>query len=110
MEVLTECADERNEVGPNGGRIEVMENGDRVEWVTEEESLRCERPLLRVRGRESIVAKYRELQKTARRIHKKYGDKNHVWNDLEWDILCDRISILAWVLGSDWEPCFDRRL
>lgn len=121
MEVLTECADERNEVGPNGGRIEVMENGDRVdrvEWV--------ELPHMWLRGQETIAELYDDLwnivslaglgpedtedevefakhwERQAQRIQKKWELGRMAWDEVDWGFEGGRLATLAWVLGSDW--------
>ncbi|MHB1861605.1 MAG: hypothetical protein ACYCVL_01435 [Gemmatimonadaceae bacterium] len=48
------------DVGPNGYRVEILENGDQVEWIPDEEDPGNEWPLLLMRGRKSIINEYEE--------------------------------------------------
>jgi pyrimidine deaminase RibD-like protein len=52
---------EPGQVGENGGRIGYMPNGDKVEWLTDDEFPGELLPLLLRRNDKSIVAMYREL-------------------------------------------------
>jgi pyrimidine deaminase RibD-like protein len=49
------------QIGHNGGRIGYMENGDKVEWLTDDDFPGERLPLLLRRNDKSILAMYREL-------------------------------------------------
>jgi hypothetical protein len=50
------------EVGPNGGRIEYLANGDKVEWVKDDDDGKpVEWPMLLRRGDAAILATYQEF-------------------------------------------------
>ena len=88
-------------VGPNGHRIGYTENGDKVEWIPDEEHP-GEEPLTEAK---KLVLK--KAKKAAKRIEDKYGKKNLVLDDHEWGLLSGRMSALAWVLGSEWDELLD---
>jgi hypothetical protein len=114
------------EVGPNGGRIGYLPNGDKVEWIKDEDDdgRPLEWPMLLLRNDTHILAAYRikvgqdilsESQAAlfkraaapARRIEKKYGRESLGWDDFEWRLLNGRMSALSWVMGSEWNESLD---
>ena len=130
MKVLRpEVPVESDAVGPNGGRIEVMENGDRVEWVTEEDGEEYAYMLLR--GRDSIGELYEDLwdlvssgrkeppptvdreesvrhwERQAEKIEKKWDLGPMTLEEFDWGLLSGRLSALAWVLGAEWDGSLD---
>jgi hypothetical protein len=118
-------------VGPNGHRIG-YKNGDKVEWIPDEEHPGKEWPMILRRSDKAILKAYNEfwdkvwwnrhrvlLEKdgpesfpkgaieAAKRIEKKYGVKNLGWDDFNWGLLSGRMSALSWVMGSEWDESLD---
>jgi hypothetical protein len=41
--------------------------------------------------------------KSAKRVERKYGTKNLIWDDFAWGMLNGKLSALRWALGEDWD-------
>lgn len=119
--------------GPNGFPVSFNKEGDKVEWIEEEDGTRW--PLILRRNDEAISREYQELWDqvwwnrhkvlvekvengehinipesafaAAKRIEDKYGLENLGWDDVDWGILQGKMAALAWVLGSEWDESFD---
>jgi hypothetical protein len=79
---------------------------DKVWWNRQQYLLRGLRT-----GKKPLSSEQKALlqdaENAARRIERKYGKKNLVWDDYEWGELSGRLSALSWVMGSDWETSLD---
>lgn len=126
---------EQDQVGPNGHRIGYTEDGDKVEWLPDEENPGEERPMILRRNDRAILESYDEFHDKvwwnrhqitreknieklgaefmaapidyAKQIEDKYGRENLELDDIEWGILCGKLSALSWVLGSEWDESLD---
>ena len=126
---------ETGQLGPNGHRIGYMNNGDKVEWIPDEDAPGGEWPLVIRRNDKDILKSHREFWdkvwwirhtaslakmergelgaipeltfKAAKRIERRYGRKNLVLSDFEFGLLSGKLSALAWVLGLEWEESLD---
>ena len=94
-------------IGPNGGRMEFAENGDMVEYVTEEDG--TETALIFERGFESKYDAIEELTAILERLEAKYPSDSatppppHI--AYHRGLIMGRRDALDWTLGLDWmEP------
>jgi hypothetical protein len=122
------------EVGPNGFRIGLDEENNRVEWIQEKDDPEPW-PLILRRSDDAISEMYQECWDKvwwnrhmvyshdygreectgkgklgcdgAARVEKKYGRENLGWDDVDWGILQGKLSALSWVMGSEWEESLD---
>jgi len=128
---------EPEQTGPNRYRIGYTENGDKVEWIPDDENHGEEWPMILRRNDNDILETLQELWdkvwwnrhmysqhrhekkliscagrdgigcEAAAQIEAKYGRENLGWDDVEWGILQGKLSALAWVMGSEWEGSMD---
>jgi hypothetical protein len=122
---------ELDEVGPNGGRVEYRDNGDLVEWVTDDDCPTKAFPVVLIRGDESIREMHDDLLKLvslgqrlagvrtgkrkavkrwrqeAKKVQIKWDLAKMKLNDFDWGVLSGRFSALAWMLGAEWEWSLD---
>jgi hypothetical protein len=122
------------EVGLNGGKIGYLPNGDKVEWIVDDEDEEPFPMLLR-RNDNDILAAYNEFwdkvwwnrhrsfelrdgadktnpnwlkgDEAAKKIEEKYGIENLLMSDFEFGVLSGKMSALSWVMGSEWEGSMD---
>lgn len=122
------------EVGVNGGKIGYLPNGDKVEWIVDEQDDEPFPMLLR-RNDNDILAAYNEFwdkvwwnrhrsivaregedrdnpnwskgEEAARKIEAKYGIENLDMDDFNFGLLSGKMSALSWVMGSEWEESLD---
>jgi hypothetical protein len=118
------------EIGPNGYRVGYTDQGDKVEWIPDEEEPGEEWPLILRRGDKAISEAYNEFwdkvwwnrhqalkasrdtgddigEQAARRIQRKYGKKNLLFDEYAWGFVSGKMSALAWVLGAEWDESLD---
>lgn len=121
--------------GPNGYPIGYDEEGNKVEWLPDDENPDETWAMILRRNDDAIVKEYKELWDKvwwnrhmvyshdkgreecpgtgklgcdgAARIEKKYGKENLGWNDIDYGLLQGRMSALSWVMGSEWEESLD---
>jgi hypothetical protein len=128
---------ERDGLGPNGHRIGYTSNGDKVEWVPDDDNPDMEAPILLRRNDTAIKQAYDEFWdkvwwnrhqillkciesgelppeqllpqavEAAARIEAQYGRDNLGWDKFELGMLSGRMSALAWVLGARWNDSLD---
>lgn len=55
-------------------------------------------------GQEAVL---KQAKKAVKRIEDKYGRGNLGWDAVDWGILQGKLSVLSWVMGSDWEGSMD---
>ena len=118
------------EVGPNGYAVEYTKDGDKVEWIPEEEAPDGRWALLLRRNDKAILEQQEEFwdkvwynrkliwlergrelpdgsSEAMREIEERYGRENLVFSDFEWGLLSGRLSALAWVMGAEWDESLD---
>ncbi len=115
------------DVGPNGYEIGYTENGDKVEWIPDDENDGEYWPLILRRNDNDILKEYEELwekiwyvrnlirierqggevSEAMKRVEEKYGKENLGWDDIEWGLIQGRMSALSWVMGAEWDESLD---
>ncbi|MBK8304192.1 MAG: hypothetical protein IPK98_12595 [Chloracidobacterium sp.] len=121
--------------GPNGYPIGYDDEGNKVEWLPDEENpgevwamiLRRADPAIHKeynelwdkvwwnrhmvyshdKGREECTGTGKLGCEGAARVEKKYGRENLGWSDIDWGLLQGRMSALSWVMGSEWNESLD---
>ena len=115
------CPLPTRETGPNGGRIEILSNGDTVEWIKDldDDEEDGEWPMLMFRGHASVVQAYEEFRRgiswRCQVDHQDQIESGEILpsgeydveetdpdDDFHWGLLCGRESALAWALGAEW--------
>lgn len=115
------------DVGPNGYAIGYTDNGDKVEWLPDDENDGEFWPMILRRNDNDILKEYKELwdkvwyvrnlirlekeggelSDAMKKVAAKYGKENLGWDDIEWGLIQGRMSALSWVMGTEWNESLD---
>lgn len=121
--------------GPNGHPIGYDDEGNKVEWIPDDENPGQTWAMMLRRNDDTILEMYNELWdkvwwnrhmihehdhghqecsgvgemgcEKAARVVKTYGRENLGWNDIDWGLLQGRLSAISWVMGSEWHESLD---